>query len=137
MSEGNPGQAREEIGSVGMGKKLENMLRTLTMLEKALDRLARHHYHSRNQYPPLILEIEDGLDTLHSWIQDYKIYANLSVFSLQLSIAIKSLGGFIAQLVKECKPSVGKRGIKKSIRSRSNLLFVDQSIVCWTKWPAL
>jgi hypothetical protein len=137
MSEGNPRQAREEIGSIGMGKNVENILRTLTMLEKALDRLVRHHYHSRNQYPPLILEIEQGLNTLRSWIQDYKTYANLPVFSLQLSVAIKSLGGFIAQLVKECKPSAGKRGIKKSIRFRSNCLFVDRLIVCWTKWPAL
>jgi hypothetical protein len=133
MSEADQEKAREEIGTDSTSKKLENMLRTLTMLEKALDRLVRQNYNNRNQYPPLILEIEEGLDTLRSWIQDYKTYADLPVFSSQLAIAIKSLGDFIGQLIKECKPVAGKREIKKNIKFNSNLIFADQLTVCWKK----
>jgi hypothetical protein len=122
----NQGEARGKIGSESTNKKLEDMLRTLTMLEKAFNRLVRHNYHSRNQYPPLVLEIEKGLDTLRSWIGDYKTYANLAAFHLQLSIAIKSLGDFIGQLIEGCKPVSGKREIKKSIKFKSNVIFADQ-----------
>jgi hypothetical protein len=131
MMGANPGQAshRNKLGSL-RNTKLENILRTLTMLEKALDRLGRQNYHDRKQYPPLILEIEECLNTLRCWIQEYKSYADLASFSIQLGIAIEKLGNLIAQLVKECKPSSGKRELKKSIKYRSKSLFANQLMAC-------
>ena len=71
MMGANPGQASDQNKLGGLkNKKLENILRTLTMLEKALDRLGRQNYHNRKQYPQLILEIEEWLNTLRCWIQD-------------------------------------------------------------------
>jgi hypothetical protein len=127
----NPGQAsdRNKLGGL-KNKKLENILRTLTMLEKALDRLCRQNYHNRKQYPPLILEIEEWLNTLRCWIQEYKSYADLASFSIQLGIAIEKLGNLITQLVKECKPSSGKRETKKSIKYKSKSLFANQLMAC-------
>jgi hypothetical protein len=131
MMGANPGQASDQNKLGGLkNKKLENILRTLTMLEKALDRLGRQNYHNRKQYPQLILEIEEWLNTLRCWIQDYKSYADLASFSIQLGIAIEKLGNLIAQLIKECKPSSGKREIKKSIKLMRKLLFVNQLMTC-------
>ena len=131
MMGGNPGQAsnRNKLRCL-KNKKLENILRTLTMLEKALDRLVRQNYHNCEQYPPLILEIEEWLTALRCWIQEYKSYADLASFSIQLGIAIEKLGNLIAQLVKECKPSSGKRALKKSIKYRNKLLFANQLMAC-------
>ena len=38
----------------------ENVARTLTALEKSLDRLARSNYYHRSQYPEIILAIEEA-----------------------------------------------------------------------------
>jgi len=131
MMGANPEQASDqnELGSLN-NKKSENILRTLTMLEKALDRLGRQNYHDRKQYPPLILEIEEWLNTLRCWIQDYKLYAELAIFSIQLGIAIEKLGDLIARLMKECKPSSGKKEIKKSIKFSTKSLFANQLMAC-------
>ena len=131
MMGGNPGQASDQNKSGGLkNKKLENILRTLTMLEKALDRLGRQNYHNRKQYPPIILEIEEWLNTLRCFIQDYKLYADLASFSIQLGIAIEKLGDLIARLIKECKPSSGKKELKKNIKFRIKSLFPNQLRVC-------
>ena len=40
---------------------LTDILRILSMLEKAFDRLVRLNYHRRSQYPEIVLEIESAL----------------------------------------------------------------------------
>ena len=38
---------------------LDNVLRSLTMLEKTLDRLARQNYYDRSQCPEIFFETEE------------------------------------------------------------------------------
>ncbi len=51
-----------------MASKFDNIKRSLNMLAKALDRLARLNYVNRKQYPAIILEIEDTINKiLNPW----------------------------------------------------------------------
>ena len=51
-----------------MASKFDNIKRSLNMLAKALDRLARLNYFNRKQYPAIILEIEDTINKiLNPW----------------------------------------------------------------------
>lgn len=94
-------------------KDLNSILCIITLLEKALNRLMRRNYYGQNQYPEIAKEIEKSLNTLRSWIHDYKIYGCLSAFCLQLSVAIKELGEIVEQLIAVCKPLPGKRAAGK------------------------
>jgi hypothetical protein len=94
-------------------KELDNILRILTMLEKALDRLLRQNYHNRHQYPPIVLQLENTLNSLRIWIQDYKIFGCLKGFHLILGLVMKDLEEIIQWLIAESKPIAGKRAIKK------------------------
>jgi hypothetical protein len=51
-----------------------NILRTLTSLEKELDRLARANYFGRSQYPDILLELESAISNLRTWIKYYRKY---------------------------------------------------------------
>ncbi len=64
------GQRTENILEI-----LMNMLRILSMLEKAVDRLGRKNYHGRDQYPAVLLELEAAINIVRSWIKDYKCFA--------------------------------------------------------------
>jgi hypothetical protein len=102
-------------------KELNNMLCIIAMLEKALNRLLRRNYYGQNQYPEIALQIEQSFNTLRAWIHDYKIYGCLTVFSLQLSIAIKELGEMVEQLIELCKPLPGKRAAGKKQVSKEQM----------------
>ncbi len=52
-----------------MAHEMNNMLRSLTMLKKALDRLGRLNYFHRKQYPAIFLEIEESIDAIQLWIR--------------------------------------------------------------------
>ena len=108
------GQQRGQTEPIGISdNKSDNILRILTMLEKALNRLLRHNYYNRSQYPQLIQEIEEALNKLRSWIQDYKNFTCLCGFNLLLGLVIKDCGDMIAQLMAVCKPLPGKKQMKK------------------------
>jgi hypothetical protein len=114
MAERNLEQQREQNGSVNDKKELDNVKRILTMLEKALERLLRRNYYNRNQYPEIALEIEEGINTLRGWIDDYQVYGSLPAFHLQIGLAMKELESKIGQLTAMCKPEDGKKRIKKT-----------------------
>jgi len=97
----------------------DNILRILTMLEKALNRLLRHNYYNRSQYPQIVQEIEEALNKVRTWIHNYKNYACLRGFNLLLGLAIKDLTDIIGQLMTVCKPLNGKKQIKKTLESRT------------------
>jgi hypothetical protein len=90
----------------------------LTQLEKALHRLVRRNYFNRNQYPPIVLEVEDGLNTIRAWIQHYKIFAQLAGFGMLLGLSLVELGRRIDALMASLKPLPGKKEIKTSRRIR-------------------
>ena len=97
---------------------IDNIKRTLTMLEKALGRLARQCYYDRKQYPKIFLEIENYINLIRSWLRDNEIFASAKAFYVSLGLAFESLRMMISQLWKICKPKPGKKGIKKSRQDR-------------------
>ena len=97
---------------------IDNIKRTLTMLEKALGRLARQCYYHREQYPKIFLEIENYINLIRSWIRDNEMFAPAKAFYVSLGLGFETLRMMISQLWKICKPKSGKKGIKKSRRDR-------------------
>lgn len=111
--------------------ELDNAKRTLTMLQKALERFLRCNYYNRKQYPEIALEIEEQINTLQEWIQDYQIYSILSSFLLQVGLSIKDMESKIGQLMALCKPTDGKKRIKKNSKFNNTMNFANQLMPCW------
>ncbi len=110
----------------------KNILRILTMLEKAVIRLTRRKYHARRQYPEIFFQIEEGLHRLRAWIQSYHALFPCAVFQWFVAQKLAALAQFIAQLKEHCLPSGGNehgsgdekkkaKGKKKGKGSRSVL----------------
>jgi hypothetical protein len=95
---------------------LDNLKRILTMLEKALDRLARRCYYNREQYPEIFFEIEECIDNIRTWIQHNEIFSCLETFYISLCLFIDQLAMLISQLWEICKPKSGKKAINKTRR---------------------
>ena len=110
--------------------RTDDILRILTMLEKALNRLMRRCYYSRNQYPPIVLDVEDMLSELRAWLQGYKDFSFLAGFSLLPGLTIKNLADMIETLMVECRPLRGKKEIKKNNVYKSRRPFANQLILC-------
>jgi hypothetical protein len=133
MAEKNQGQCKEQKEPIVIeDKELDNAKRTLTMLKKALQRVLRRNYYNRSQYPQIAFEIEEQINTLRGWIQDYQIYCALPSFRLQIGLAMKDLASKIGQLMVLCKPSDGKKRIKKNSKFKNTMSFANQLIPCWT-----
>lgn len=97
---------------------LNNLFRSLTMLEKALERLARQNYHGRNQYPEIFFEIENTLDAGRTWIQTHSIFSGFLTFHCIAHMFISELKDLISLLTESCRPVRGKKAVKKSRRLR-------------------
>ncbi len=58
---------------------LSNFFRCLTMLETTLERLARHRWYRKNQYPEIYFEILSTICWLRTWAKDYKVFSGISI----------------------------------------------------------
>ena len=122
MAGKNLSQCEKQAGSIFIeAKEIDNAKRMLTMLEKALKRVFRRCYYNRDQYPQIAFEIEEQIAILRGWIQDYQRYSSLQSFFLQIGLAMKTLESKIGQLMALCKPSAGKKRIKKSQQIQEHL----------------
>ena len=97
---------------------IDNIKRSLTMLEKALDRLARQCYYNLKQYPEIFFEIEKSIMRIRAWIKENEIFGRLKYFYESLGLFIEELGMLISQLWEICKPESGKKGISKTLRNQ-------------------
>jgi len=97
---------------------INDIKQSLTMLEKAQDRLARQCYHDPKQYPEIFLEIENYIIVIRSWINKREVFHSLQSFYVALSTLIDELGRLISQLWEICKPKKGKKGISKTQRDQ-------------------
>ena len=124
-----------------MASEVENVLRILTMLEKALDRLGRLNYLERNQYPPIFLTVEETINKIKVWIREHRHFSSLKVLYQSLIEFLATLTQLVEELWDSCKSKPGKKGIKgfrklmekqsifKSIRTMiSN---IEKSIQSW------
>ena len=114
-----------------MASEFDNIKRSLSMLAKALDRLARLNYFNRKQYPAIILEIEDIIDKIRTWINNHEIFACSEAFYKTVSLFIADLGLLINQLWEKYKPKPGKRrfGKERRIREQNNLFKSVNSMI--------
>ncbi|MDM8526456.1 DUF6431 domain-containing protein, partial [Desulfococcaceae bacterium HSG8] len=97
---------------------LADVLRTLCMLEKELNRIARRNYHSREQYPEIFFQIESHLNSLRSWIKEFGIFCDVPVFSELMAVFLKDVSELVGQLIVICVPANGKKGVKKARLTR-------------------
>lgn len=97
---------------------LNNFLRCLTMLEKALERLARQNFHNRSQYPEIYSDIENILCSVRVWIEGHRLFSGFVTFQNLVNIFIRSLADQIHELIETVRPARGKKAVKKSLRQR-------------------
>lgn len=100
-----------------MASELENVLRTLTMLEKTLDRLGRLNYLERKQYPPIFLAVEETLNQTRLWIRENSHFSSLKVLYESLSDFLATLACLVGELWDCIKPKPGKRASKRPRRT--------------------
>ncbi len=93
----------------------DNIKRTLTVLDKAIDRLMRSNYYSSSEYPEIFLEITDTIQKFYTWLDNYRIYDLSKVYEL-IGIFIHELGALISELWEICKPKPGKKQISTKRR---------------------
>ncbi len=117
MNEDRNGTKNREI--------ITNILRNLSMLEKAFDRLKRKNWHNKNQYPDIIFEIETLLISIRSWINSHKAFYGVSAFIWLLGTGVDRIGGLIGNLVTDCNPEKGKRKEKKSRSERERTKILE------------
>jgi len=91
-----------------------NILRSLTMLKKAVGRLVRRTYPSRGHYPELFFQIETAIDRLRSWIRTYRLFSGLPVFQVVFGERLQELRQLIGRFQECCRPSVKPRRRHKS-----------------------
>ena len=106
---------------------INDIKRTLTMLGKALNRLARQCFHDPKQYPDVFHEIEECINVIRSWLNETEIFHSLQYIYVTLPTLIDELGGLISQLWETCKPNKGKKGISKTQRDRQSFRIINSS----------
>ncbi|PIP48438.1 MAG: hypothetical protein COX16_00995 [Deltaproteobacteria bacterium CG23_combo_of_CG06-09_8_20_14_all_51_20] len=124
-----------------MASEVDNVLRTLTTLEKALDRLGRLNYLERKQYPQIFLAVEESLNEVKVWITENRLFSSLKMMYQPLIVFIKTLSDFICQLWDTFKPKNGKKHIDRTRKSKERqsifksintmISNIDKSINSW------
>ena len=101
---------------------LINILRVLTMLEIALNRLMRNNFYNRFQYPKDFFAIETCILSMRLWINDYKFLSGTENFSCLSTLLLSELCGMIISLIDVVTSEKGKNRHqkikKKQIKSR-------------------
>ena len=108
---------------------LFNMLRILNMLEKAVERLGRKNFHSKAEYPGILIELESHINQICSWINGYKYFCGVPTFISTIGFFIANIGQITVELSNQIQPQKGKRKEKKSRleKERENIF---KSIQC-------
>ena len=88
------------------------------MFEKVLDRLKRRNWYNESQYPQILFEIEETINSIRAWIQNYREFSFLPVYYVLLNTSVSKLTDLISQLIKTCRPLSGKKAEKKPRKER-------------------
>lgn len=103
---------------------LTNILRVLSMLEKALDRKVRQTYHDKSQYPAEYFEVQQSVATLRAWIEGNRIYCGIKTFNMLVGLCLDKLGQLTAYFILESCSVNGKKRCKKT------RLIADHNSIC-------
>ncbi len=93
---------------------LSDILRILTQLEKAINRLQRQNYYNRKQGGIIFEKIQQAILEVRNWISQFRSFASIDALFAALGFAIKKIGELIVMLSARDLPMPGKKRIKKS-----------------------
>ena len=95
---------------------LSNILRILTQLEKAINRLRRQNHYNSKQGGPLFEKIERAILKMRDWTNRLRPFASIDALFTALGLAVKRIGESIALLGLKVSPLPGKkRTIARSV----------------------
>ena len=97
---------------------LSNFFRCLTMLEKTLERLARHRWYDKKQSPDIYFEILSTISWLRTWAKDYKVFSNNQVFQESMGNFITGIADQVSILIETSHYSPGKKKEGKTLRQK-------------------
>jgi len=104
---------------------LSNIKRILTQMQKAINRLRRQNYFFPKKCDPLFNHVENAIDLIRQWINDYRIFAGLQSLFLVLSLSIKRLGELISLISQKIRPDAGKKQIKRSRKEKDRIQMLN------------
>ena len=111
-------------GKLRMASEFDNVKRCLTMLAKALDRVARKNFYHRKQYPEIFFEIEEIINKIRTWIENHEIFKGSDEFYQSLVSFMAELTILINKFWEIWQPKPGKSREKKARRIQGqNILF--------------
>lgn len=93
---------------------LSNILRTLTQLEKAINRLRRQNYYNLKQGGAHFEKIEKAISKVRDWISRFRSFTSIDVLFVAMGLAVKRIGELIVLLGTRLLPMPGKKRTKKS-----------------------
>ena len=93
---------------------LSNILRILTQLEKAINRLRRQNHYNSKQGGPLFEKTERAILKMREWINRIRPFASIDALFVALGLAVKRIGELIALIGLEVSPMPGKKRTQKS-----------------------
>ena len=95
------------VPSFDSTEQSQNILRILTMLEKAVMRVVRRTYPTRPQYPEIVGKVERYIHRLRTWIQWVRTY-HLALLCAAIHDrfvrTLSELRGLIQQVIAQCDP---------------------------------
>ncbi len=101
---------------MALNAEIDNFKRTLTLLDKSIDRLVRANYRFPHDCPDIYLEITDTIQKFNYWIDKNGIY-DLNPTYPAMGMFISELGSLVNQLWITCKPKPGKKALSKKKRN--------------------
>ena len=104
---------------------LNDFFRCLTMLEKALERLARQNWYGENQYPEIYFEIMAAICSMRVWVKDHKVYSGFAIFKEILVIFITEISNQVCILIETSRSSSGKKKPRKLFFRSSKQKYID------------
>jgi histone H3/H4 len=93
---------------------ITNLLRTITMLEKALERKVRQCFLHPGQYPLIYFEIQSSLFILRSWVENYKVYCGTRTFHAVIAFSLENIAQLAAEFILTSRPKNGAKPTSKS-----------------------
>ena len=114
-----------------MAYELANVLRTLALLEKALNRLGRLNYLERKQYPPIFLAVEDTLNQTRLWIRENSHLSSLKVLYESPSDFLDILACWWVIYGIASNPNRAREHPRGLLGPWSSGRFSSRSTTCW------
>ena len=108
--------------------KVNNILRGLSMIEKAFERFLRKNYLKSERHSEILPEIKKNFIRIRSWLIDYRAFAGVSSFNLLLAQSVEELRVMIEGLISDCISGRGKK--KKKGVEKNRLNFPNRLIRC-------